>query len=124
MPISSTPRAVEASSSPSTLRCPPSGAASTSPTLRRLRAAWALLSQETTRAGNQFLPSEEREHALREAHRHLDTAWQTLTSLVLEQGSSETATKAAEMLGEANRRLPLIAASLRGPASFGKDVAA
>lgn len=124
MPISSTRRAVEAPSSPVTLRCPPSGAASTSPTLRRLRGAWALLSRETTRAGNPHLPVEERQHALQEAHRHLDVAWQTLTSLVLEQGSSETATKAAEMLGEVNRRLPLLASELRGPASFGKDVAA
>ncbi len=87
MPISSTSSAVEAASSPITLRCPPSGAASTSAARRRLRAATALLTLAEKTAGNPYLPTEEREHALKEAQRHLNAAWFFLVSWSTEDSS-------------------------------------
>lgn len=111
-------------SSPATLRCPPSGAASTSAARRRLRAATALLTLAEKTAGNPYLPIEEREHALKEAQRHLNAAWFFLVSWSTEDSVDTAAmARAAEMLGEANRRLPLIASNLRGPASVGKEAA-
>ena len=85
----------------------------------------ALLALAEKTASNQYLPSEERALALQEAQRHLNAAWSFLVSWSTEPSVDTAAmARAAEMLGEVNRRLPSIAASLRGPASFGKDVAA
>jgi hypothetical protein len=74
-------------------------------------------------ASNPYLPAEERSRALQEAQRHLKTAWSFLTTLAVEGGSSEAASKAAVALGEINRRLPLIASELRGAVSVEKEAA-
>lgn len=98
---------------------------SVSPSARRLRAAVALLALAEKTASNQYLPSEERAHALQEAQRHLNAAWSFLVSWSTE-ASVDTAAmaRAAELLGEVNRRLPLVASELRGPTSVDKEVAA
>ncbi len=119
---------------PTTLRCPPSGGApapsaapvapsAPSTALRLLRASWALLVKAERIASNGYLPAEERARALVEAQRHLDAGWRHLVTLTVEEGSSEAASKAAVALGNVNRRLPLIASDLRGPASVEKDLA-
>ncbi|MCU0655800.1 MAG: hypothetical protein MUF64_11125 [Polyangiaceae bacterium] len=95
-----------------------------SPSSRRVRAAVALLTLAEKTASNPYLPSEERARALAEAQRHLDAAWSFLTTWSLEPGADRGAVaRAAEHLGEVNRRLPLIASELRGPASGDKEVA-
>lgn len=112
MHVSSTPTAPAAPVSPA-----PQPAAR-----RRLRAAVALLNLSEGVASNGFLPPDERASALSEATRHLRAAWRFLTEWTLEAGPSADSTRAAEHLGEVNRRLPLVASELRAlagaPISF------
>lgn len=112
--------------SPMTRRSPSVQAPPSPPSAarRRLRAAVALLELAEKVASNPRLPQEERARGLKEAQRHLNAAWSFLVSWSTEPHVDAAAmARAAEMLGEANRRLPLLASELRGPASVGKEAA-
>lgn len=105
--------------SPTTSRKPP--------TFRRLVGAVLLLDAAEKQARDPGASIVRRLAALDEAARHHAQAWQALTSWTTDEGPSDLSARAAAKLGDAGRRLPLLAYTLRIeaglPVAFDKEAA-